>query len=110
MVDEYSGMIFGRVMKAKSEADLHLMNEITRLENLTGQRLKILHSDNGGEYRTIDLKEFCRNKGISQTFTTPYTPEYNPRAERSMRTIFEKARAMLAKALDYHSFSGLKPC
>ncbi|GKC21038.1 retrovirus-related pol polyprotein from transposon TNT 1-94, partial [Tanacetum coccineum] len=42
------------------------------------------------------LINFCDEKGISQNFSSPYTPEQNGVAERKNRTIIEAARIMLS--------------
>nr|GEU75759.1 hypothetical protein [Tanacetum cinerariifolium] len=52
-------------------------------------------TDNGTEFRNHELKSFCDEKGISQNFSSPYTPEQNGVAERKNRTLIEAARTML---------------
>jgi hypothetical protein len=98
MVDEYSGYISGKPMKVKSDTVHHVMNEMLRLERITESNVKYFHSDGGGEYHSNDFKEFLADRGITQTSTTRNTPQHNGTAERAIRTIFESARAMLAKA------------
>ncbi|GKC70075.1 retrovirus-related pol polyprotein from transposon TNT 1-94 [Tanacetum coccineum] len=46
-------------------------------------------------FRNIKLKSFCDEKGISQNFSSPYTPEQNHVAKRKNRTLIEAARNML---------------
>ncbi|GKC39075.1 retrovirus-related pol polyprotein from transposon TNT 1-94, partial [Tanacetum coccineum] len=41
------------------------------------------------------LEDFCNEKGISQNFLSPCTPEQNGVAERRNRTLIEAARTML---------------
>ena len=41
------------------------------------------------------MREFCESKGISQTFSAPWTPEENEVIERKDRTLNETARTML---------------
>ena len=57
-----------------------------------------LRSDNGGEFASNEVKEFCDSNGISQEFSTSYTPEQHARAERPWRTLYQMARAMLTTA------------
>jgi transposase InsO family protein len=54
-----------------------------------------LRCDNGGEYRNGQLKEWCKNKGITLDYAVPYTPQLNAKAEKLNRILVEKARAML---------------
>ncbi|GJV31284.1 retrovirus-related pol polyprotein from transposon TNT 1-94 [Tanacetum coccineum] len=46
--------------------------------------------------RNSILVNFCNEKGISQNFSSPYTPEQNDVAERKNRTLIEAARTMLS--------------
>ncbi|GJV84000.1 retrovirus-related pol polyprotein from transposon TNT 1-94 [Tanacetum coccineum] len=52
-------------------------------------------SDNGTEFRNSILVNFYDEKGISQNFSSPYTPEQNGVAERKNKTLIKAARTML---------------
>ncbi|GKD07637.1 retrovirus-related pol polyprotein from transposon TNT 1-94 [Tanacetum coccineum] len=52
-------------------------------------------NDNGTEFRNHKLESFCDEKGISQNFSSPYTPEQNGVAERRNKTLIKAARTML---------------
>ncbi|KAG2758501.1 hypothetical protein Pcac1_g29360 [Phytophthora cactorum] len=41
------------------------------------------------------MAKFCKDRGIEQKFTPPYTPQLNGVAERMNRTLVECARCML---------------
>ncbi|GKB68352.1 retrovirus-related pol polyprotein from transposon TNT 1-94 [Tanacetum coccineum] len=68
------------------------------MENLNEMRVKELRSDNGTEFRNYKLEEFCDENGISQNFSSPYTPEQNGVTERRNKTLIEAARTMLNSA------------
>ncbi|GKC19159.1 retrovirus-related pol polyprotein from transposon TNT 1-94 [Tanacetum coccineum] len=53
-------------------------------------------TDNGTEFKNNILINFCDEKGISQNFSSPYTPEQNSIAERKYRTLIEAARTILS--------------
>ncbi|GKC62104.1 retrovirus-related pol polyprotein from transposon TNT 1-94, partial [Tanacetum coccineum] len=53
-------------------------------------------TDNGTEFKNSILVNFYDEKGISQNFSSPYTPEQNGVAERKNRTLIEAARTMLS--------------
>ncbi|MCO5599430.1 hypothetical protein L7F22_053534 [Adiantum nelumboides] len=57
--------------------------------------VQILRSDNGGEYVSNAFQKFCKDAGIQQQYTTPYTPQQNGISERKNRTLVSAARAML---------------
>ena len=71
---------------------------MTLVENQSGNKIKCLRSDNGGEYVNHTFHFFCDSKGIKRELTTPYNPPQNGVAERMNRTIQEKLRSMLSNA------------
>ena len=64
-------------------------------EKFTGKQVKILRSDNEGEYMSDEFQRFCSERGIQRQFTIARTPEQNGVSERMNRTIMEAARSML---------------
>ncbi|GJY61931.1 retrovirus-related pol polyprotein from transposon TNT 1-94 [Tanacetum coccineum] len=72
------------------------MSFIKRVENQNDTKVKQLKTDNGTEFRNSIFVNFCDEKGISQNFSSPYTPEQNGVAERKNRTLIEAARTMLS--------------
>ena len=68
---------------------------ITKLNILSEEDVKVLRSDNGGEYTSNNFAKFCAKKGISHEFTVPYCSQQNGVAEQMNRTIMEGARSML---------------
>ena len=70
------------------------------MENQSEDRgcVKVLRSDNGGEYASSSFMNYCAEKGIMHEFTSPYCPEQNGVAERLNRTIMESARSMIHHA------------
>ncbi|GKE25060.1 retrovirus-related pol polyprotein from transposon TNT 1-94, partial [Tanacetum coccineum] len=52
-------------------------------------------TDNGTEFRNSKLESFYNEKGISQNFSSLYTPEQNGAAERKNKTLIEATRKML---------------
>nr|GEX04317.1 retrovirus-related Pol polyprotein from transposon TNT 1-94 [Tanacetum cinerariifolium] len=59
------------------------------VENQNDVKVKQIITDNGTEFRTHKLESFCDEKGISQNFSSLYTPEQNCVAERKNRTLIE---------------------
>jgi transposase InsO family protein len=66
-----------------------------RVEKETERNIKILRSDNGGEYCSNEFEEYLRSKGIKHENTTVYTPQQNGVAERLNRSLLETARCLL---------------
>jgi hypothetical protein len=83
------------LLSSKSEVTKYLKEFVSQAESRFDRKLNKLRCDNGGEYRVGQLKEWCKNKGITLDYTVPYTPQLNGKAEKLNRTLDEKARAML---------------
>ena len=65
------------------------------VENLSEKKIKILRSDNGGEFTCNEFKEFYKEVAIKRGLTTCYNPQQNGVAERKNRSIMEAVRAMI---------------
>ena len=74
------------------------------VENFTGQRVKTLRTDNGGEFTSKSFQAHLKACGIRHELTIPKTPEQNGVAERLNRTLVETTRAMLLDAKLPHMF------
>lgn len=88
-------MTFINFMKRKSELPFHLMNFISFAEVQTGNKLRCLRSDNGGEYKSVKNSEFLTKKDILHETTAPYSPQQNGIAERTNCILIENARSMM---------------
>jgi transposase InsO family protein len=62
------------------------------VENQTEKQIKVLRTDNGGEFCGNEFEEFIKKCGIERQKTTPYTPQQNGVAERMNRTLMEKSK------------------
>ena len=61
-------------------------------------KLKVLCTDNGGEYTSAEFQKYLKTEGVCHELTVPKTPEQNRVAERMNRTLVETVRSMLADA------------
>ena len=59
-----------------------------------GFKLKLLKTDNGGEYVNDEVNNYAKGKFLLRT-TPPHTPESNAISERFNRNLGERTRAML---------------
>lgn len=64
----------------------------------------MLRIDNGGEYCSKELDEFCKHASIVRQNTSPCTPPKNRVLKRMKPTIMERARSMLSGAKLYRFF------
>jgi len=81
-------------LKHKSDVFDVFKKWLAQVENESGQKLKCLKSDNGGEYYDGRFEELCASRGIRNVKTVPKNPHQNGVAECMNRTILERARSM----------------
>jgi hypothetical protein len=94
-IDDYSRNTWIYFLKAKSMVFAWFQEFIALVENQTGKRIKVLRSDNGGEYSLRQFVEFCAQHGIRREMTVPYNPQQNGVAKRKNQDITGAARSML---------------
>lgn len=116
-VDDYSNWTVEYTMKEKSEAlgcfknykayaETHTSKKLQKLkvfESMSKEdhsksfesKLKVLRSDNSGEYLSNEFKAYLAQHGIKHELTVAYTPQQNGVAERMNRTLLDLTRAML---------------
>lgn len=97
-IDDYTDLSVVVAIPYKSDVPEVVMDVISKLERQSGQQLRMMRTDRGGEYMNWRLEKFVKDKGIVHQTTAPYTPEQNGVAERLNRTIMERVRAMLSDA------------
>jgi transposase InsO family protein len=65
------------------------------VENLTKRKIKTLRLDNGGEFTSEELKEYCKDVEIKREISTSYNPQQNGIVERKNQTIMEAVKTMI---------------
>ena len=95
-IDDFSRNTWIYFLKKKSEVFDRFKEFKALVENQTEKKIKVLRTDNGGEFCSKEFEEFCKKCGIAWQKTTPYTPEQNGVAERMNKTLMERARSMLS--------------
>jgi hypothetical protein len=73
-IDDYSRKTWIYFLKAKSEVFTRFQEFRALVENQLGKRIKVLRSDNGGEYSLSHFVDFCAQQGIRRHMTIPYNP------------------------------------
>jgi hypothetical protein len=94
-IDDYSRKTWIYFLKSKDEVFSKFKEFKALIENISERNIKILRSDNGGEYTSKEFVRFCRDVGIKRELTTPYNPQQNDVAERKNRTIMEAVKTMI---------------
>ena len=94
-IDYHSRKSWIYFLKAKTETFDRFKEFKALIENQTGRHIRILRSDNEGEYESNELDDFCREAGIKKELTVSYNPQQIGVAERKNKTICEATKAML---------------
>jgi transposase InsO family protein len=94
-IDDYSRKTWVYFLKSKDEVFGKFKEFKALIENLYERKIKILKSDNGGEYTSKDFVKFCIDVRIKRELTTPYNTQQNGVAERNNRTIMEAMKTMI---------------
>ncbi|CAI7809609.1 unnamed protein product [Closterium sp. NIES-53] len=86
-------------LKAKGEVAAAVLKEwMPRAQRDSGHKVKVIRTDNGGEFIGADFESVLKKKGIQHQLTEPYNPQQNGVAERFNRTLQEGARTLLGRA------------
>ena len=97
-VDDYTRYVWTYVLKNKSDVFKKFAEWRMMIEQSTGKCLKMLRSDNGGEYTSFEYEEYLKSNGIIHQLTISKCPQQNGIAERMNRTLMEMTRSMLASS------------
>jgi hypothetical protein len=95
-IDDFSRKTCIYFLRKKSEVFEKFKELKSLLENQTYKKIKVLRTDNDGEFCGKEFNQFCKQCSISRQNTTPYTPKQNGFVERMNRTLMDKARSMLS--------------
>ena len=80
--DDLSRYDYVYLMKYKSEVFEKVKEFKAEVENQKGKSIKILRSDQGGEYLSTEFIDYLKECGIVSQLTPPNTPQLNGVAER----------------------------
>jgi transposase InsO family protein len=106
IVDDYSRYTWVFFTKDKSKVHEIFKKYATRAQNEFDVKIKRVTSDNGTEFKNINIKDYLDGEGIDHELSVPYTPQQNGIVERKNRTLIEAARTMLDEYKTSDSFLG----
>lgn len=96
--DEFSSYKIVFFAKLKSEITNKVKSIINQVKLETGNQTLKIFSDQGSEFKNVDLSSFISNLGTSHEMSNVRTPEQNGLIERENRTIIEAARTLIYQA------------
>jgi transposase InsO family protein len=94
-IDDYSRKTWIYFLKTKSEVFKRFQEFKALVANQTGKWIKVLRSNNEGEYSSSQFIDFCTHAGIRRQMIVPYNPQQNGVVKRKNRAITSAARSML---------------
>jgi transposase InsO family protein len=59
--------------------------------------VKKIRSDNGSEFKNLQVEEYLEEEGIKHEFSAPYMPHKNGVVETKNRTLIDMAKTMLGE-------------
>jgi hypothetical protein len=95
LIDNYSRKTWVYFLKSKYEVFIKFKEFKALIENISERKIKILRSDNGGEYTSKEFLNFYKVVGIKREITTPYNPEQNSVEEIKNWTIMKAVKTMI---------------
>ena len=93
-IDDCTRYCYVYLLRSKDEALKKFMHYKNEVENQIGRKIKVIRSDQGGEY-DAPFDWFSQEHGIIHQTFAPYTPQQNGIAECKNRTLKEMINVML---------------
>ena len=103
-VDDFTKYSWLFPLKLKSEVYSIFVHFKAYVENLIGNKIKVLRTDSGGEFTSSMFKSFLLQHGIMHQFSFLHTPEQNGCVERKHMHLTETARTLLTASKVPHKF------
>jgi transposase InsO family protein len=104
IVDDFSCFTWVFFLQDKSEPQGTLKHFLRRAQNEFELKVKKIRSDNGSEFKNLQIEEYLEEEGINHEFSTPYTPQQNGVVERKNMTLIDIARTMLGEYKTHERF------
>lgn len=95
LVDDLSRFMWLVLLGAKDEAATAVKRFQAMVEVESGRKLRVLRTDRGGEFTSIEFGEYCADRGVQRHLTAPYSPQQNGVVERRNQTVVQMARSMI---------------
>ncbi|CAI7801149.1 unnamed protein product [Closterium sp. NIES-54] len=92
IVDDHTRAVWVYPLKTKGEVAAAVLKEwMPRAQTENGHKVKVICTENGGEFIGADFEAVLKKKGIQHQLTVPYNPQQYGVAERFNQTLQEGA-------------------
>jgi hypothetical protein len=75
LVDDLSRYMWVVVLGSKREAADAIRCTQAAAEAECGRKLRVLRTDNGGEFTTAEFTSYCMDEGVQRHYSAPYNPQ-----------------------------------
>jgi transposase InsO family protein len=77
LVDDCSHYMWLQLLTSKDEASQAIKSFKAQVETETGEKLKVLRTDRGGEFTSIEFGRYCAEERVERYLTASYSLEQN---------------------------------
>ena len=92
-IDHATRYCWINIIKTKDQVFESFKKWKVSVEKQYNAKVKILRSDNGGEYTSNEFEKYLESEGIIHQKSVPKNPEQNGLAERKNRSLVEATRS-----------------
>jgi hypothetical protein len=97
IIDDFSHFTWVLFLQDKTETQGTLKRFLRRAQNEFELKIKKIRSDNGSEFKNLQVEEYLKEEGIKHEFSASYTPHQNGVVERKNRTLIDMTRTILGE-------------
>jgi hypothetical protein len=94
LVNDYSRYMWLQLLTSKDEAAA-IKRFQARAEAEAGKKLRMLRTDRGGEFTSVEFAAYYADQGVVRHHTAPYSPQQNGVVEQWNQTVVGMARSMM---------------
>ena len=95
LMDDCSHYMWLQLLTSKDEAVAAIKKFKMRAEAESDKKLRVLRTDRGGEFTSLEFVAYCMDQGVVQHHTVPYSPQHNGVVERWNQMVVGMAQSMM---------------
>ena len=75
LIDDLSRFMWVMILGSKGEAADAIRRTQAAAEAESGRKLRVLRTDNGGEFTVAEFAAYCTDEGIQRHYSASYSPQ-----------------------------------
>jgi transposase InsO family protein len=95
LMDDLSRYMWVAMIPFNDRAAAAIKDIQARVEGESVLKLKVLHTDRGGEFTVTEFTDYCAAEGVHRQHMASYSPQQNGVIEHRNRTVVATVRSML---------------